>query len=91
MKFKKPFKQTKFGKILTSPIIKGVLTKLPFGVGSLVSEVVNSTSTPEGDINKSQVVHHAIKLAIYAALIYAVLTGKITWDDAEQAKELLSN
>ena len=90
MKFKKPFKETRIGKILTSPIIKGVLTKLPFGVGSLVSEVVNSTSTPEGSINKEQLTHIIIKMAIYAALIYAVLSGRISWDDAEQAKELIN-
>ncbi len=88
---KKPFKDSKFGKILTSPLIKGVLTKLPFGVGSLVSEVVNSTTTPEGNINKEQLIHNVIKIAIYVALIYMVFSGKISWDDASNAKEFIQN
>ena len=90
MKFKKPFKDSKFGKILTSPIVKGVLTKLPFGVGSLVSEVVNSTSTPEGNINKEQLIHNAIKIVIYIVLIYMVFSGKIDFEQAEQAKEFIT-
>ena len=89
MIFKKPFKETKIGKILTSPIVKGILTKLPFGVGSLMGEVVNSTSTPEGSINREQLIHNLIKMGIYAVLIYLVFSGKISWDDASSAKEFV--
>ena len=91
MKFKKPFKDSRVGKILTSPIVKGVLTKLPFGVGSLMSEVVNSTSTPEGAINKEQLIHNVIKMAIYAVLLYLVFSGKMSLEDAEGAKGFITN
>ena len=88
---KKPFKRTRVGKILTSGVVKAVITKLPFGIGSIASEMLNSTDTPEGEMNKEKMVHHLVKLAIYAALIYAVLSGKISWEDAESAKDLMSN
>ena len=91
MKFKKPFKETKIGKILTSPIVKGILTKLPFGVGSLMGEVVNSTSTPEGAINREQLIHSLVKIGIYVVLIYLVLSGRISWDDADSAKGFITN
>ena len=87
----RPFKDTKLGKILTSPIVKGVLTKLPFGVGSLVSEVVNSTSTPEGAINREQLIHNLIKMAIYAVLLYLAFSGKISFEEAEDAKGFITN
>ena len=91
MKFRKPFKDSKVGKILTSPIVKGVLTKLPFGVGSLVSEVVNSTTTPEGNINREQLIHSLIKMGIYAILLYMVFSDKLDLSTAEDYKEFLQN
>ena len=89
MKFKKPFKQTRVGKILTSPIVKGVLTKLPFGIGSLVGEVVNSTASPEGSINREQLIHNVIKIAIYVVLLYLLFSGKIDMEQAEFGKDFV--
>ena len=91
MIFKKPFSETKIGKILTSPIVKGILTKLPFGVGSLMGEVVNSTSTPEGSINREQLIHHLVKLGIYAVLLWLLFSGKISQDEAEFGKDFIQN
>ena len=78
---KKPFSLTKVGKFLTSPIVKGLITKVPF-IGSVAGELLNKTSTNEGTMSKQQMVHHLIKLALYAALFYA---GIISFDEFTQA------
>ena len=88
---KKPFKRTKVGKILTSTVSKSILSKIPFGIGSIASEVFNATDTPEGEMNREKLVHHLVKLGIYAVLLYLVFSGKIDFDQAEQAKEFLQN
>ena len=87
----KPFKRTKVGKILTSPIAKGILSKLPFGVGSTLSEVLNDTDTPEGEMNREKLVHNLIKMGIYAVLLYLVFSGKIDFDQAQDAKDFITD
>ncbi len=91
MKFKKPFKDTKIGKILTSGVAKTALDMIPFGIGSTISQVLNKTDTPEGSISREQLVKSLVKLGIYAVLLYLVFSGKISQDDAEFGKDFIQN
>ena len=56
-------------KLITHPMFKGVLTKIPI-LGSVVGEVLNDNTTRPGRMNREQLTHHLIKLVIYSALIY---------------------
>jgi hypothetical protein len=87
---KKPFSDTKIGKVLTSPIVKASIKLLPFNIGSAAAEMMEKTDTPVGSMNREKAVHHALKLIIYAVILYLVFSGKIGWDDAEQAKDLIT-
>jgi len=46
-----PFHETTLGKILTSPLIKGALSLLPFGVGSIASNILDKNATGSGTID----------------------------------------
>jgi len=87
----KPFKTTRVGKILTSPIVKGLLTKIPLGLGSMASDFLNRNETMEGEMTKEKLVHNLVKITIYAVLVYLVFSGKLTWEDAEGAKSFITN
>ena len=86
---KKTFKETKFGKILSSPVAKSLLTKIPFGVGSMIGDAMTSNESPQGVLNREQLANNLVKIGIYVVLIYLVLSGKIGWDEAEAAKEFV--
>ena len=90
MKFKKPFRDTKAGKILLSPIVKSGLSLIPFGLGSVASNILDRNGSPVGMVDTKTMPIKIMKMVIYAVLIYLVLSGKIDFDQAEQAKELLS-
>lgn len=87
---KKPFKSTKVGKVLTNPMVKTALGFIPFGVGSTIEKVLDSNQTPEGQINREDLAKSLVKLGIYAVIIYLVLSGKVTWEDAERVKEFIN-
>jgi len=88
---KKPFKETKVGKILSGGFVKGVLKSIPFGVGELAGNVLDEVNGSEpGELDKKSIIPQLVKLAFYIGLAYAVLNNKITIDDAEQAKDLLA-
>ena len=86
---KKAFRNTKVGKILTSPVVKSALGLIPFGVGSTVTELLTKTDTPEGVMSREKAVHNALKLLIYAALAWAFLSGKISLEQASDAKDII--
>ena len=88
---KKPFKDTAFFKILSGPIVKTVLTKIPFGIGSMAGDLLNKNESPEGVMTREKFLHSIIKLGIYSVLIYLALSGKITMEDAEQAKDFITD
>ena len=81
---KKPFKDSKIFKI-----IKAVAPVIPFNIGSIASELLTNTDTPEGTMNREKAILHAGKLIIYLVLIYLALSGRLTWDQAEEAKDFL--
>jgi len=91
---KKPFKYTKLGKLLTSPLAKGIISKVPI-VGGMAGELLNDTSrsqggTEPGTLSREKLVHYAIKMAIAGILVYLVFSGKISWDDADTAKTFIT-
>ena len=88
--FKKPFNETKFGKIITSPLIKGALGVLPLGIGSTISNILDQNGTDPGTIDPQSFAQQMMKLAIYGVLAYLALSGKLTWEDAETAKGFIS-
>ena len=90
MKFKKPFRDTKAGKILLNPIVKSGLSLIPFGLGSVASNILDRNGSPVGMVDTKTMPIKVMKMVIYAVLIYLVLAGKIDFDQAEQAKSLLS-
>lgn len=87
---KKPFNETRFGKILSSPIIKGAVSLLPFGVGSIASNILDENATGSGTIDPKTMPVKIMKLVIYAVLVYLFLSNKISVEDAEKAKDFLN-
>ena len=71
-------------------IVKAALELAPFNIGSFVKEIATKTDTPEGQVSREKLVFHIIKFIIYGVLIYLVFSGRIDFDQAEQAKEFLS-
>ncbi len=91
MKFKKPFKETKVGKILTSSIAKNALEMIPFGIGSTISQILTKNDTPEGSLSREALAKSLVKLGIYAILLYLVFSGKLDMSDAQDYKEFIQN
>jgi hypothetical protein len=91
-KNKKKFKDTKAFKALNSPVVKGLLKSIPFGVGSIAGNVLDETATsPAGEVDKKNIGPQLIKLVIYAFLIYLLLFHGFDMDQLQDAKELLSD
>lgn len=84
------FKNSRVGKFLTSPVFKGLITKIPFGVGSLAGDILNKNDKEEGTLSREKLVHNLVKLCIYGALAYFFLKGSITLEEAEDAKDLIN-
>ena len=89
MKFKKPFHESKIGKILTNPLIKSGLSLIPFGLGSLASNVLDRNGSPVGKVDAKTMPIKIMKVVIYAVLLYLVFSGKIDFEQAGQAKEFI--
>lgn len=87
--FKKPFKESKAGKFLTKPAVKGLISLIPFNVGSAAKEFLDKTDTPEGQMSREKAMLHFWKLVLYAVLLYLVISGKISFDQAQDYKEFV--
>lgn len=84
-------KNTKIGKIITSPLIKGLIKSIPFGVGSLAGNVLDEVEgSPSGAADWKTITPQLIKLGLYAVLVYLILNGTITADDAKDAQKILN-
>ncbi len=87
----KKFKDRKIGKILTSPIAKGVIKMIPFGVGSLAANILDEVDGSEaGQVDTRTITPQLIKLVIYGVLAYLVVSGKMTNEDSEVFKEVFA-
>jgi len=89
---KKKFKETKVGKILTGKFFKTAVSVIP-GVGPIAANILDEA---KGD-GKGEIVSEAGSInwkdpksiiggIVTIVLLYLAMTGKISWEDAEQAK-----
>ncbi len=81
---KKPFKET-----LAFKILQKVAPAIPFGIGSIAENFLNDNSTPAGELDNNELTPQLIKVGIYVVLVYLVLSGKLSWVDAELAKDFI--
>jgi len=65
-----------------------LLSAIP-GVGPIIANVLDNNSTPAGVMDKKELWPQLVQLAILAVLVYLVMSGKISWDDAEMAKDFI--
>jgi len=79
----------KFKETLAFKILQKVAPAIPFGIGSIAENILNDNSTPAGEIDNNELGPQLIKIGIYIVLVYLVLSGKLTWIDAEQAKDFI--
>ena len=86
---KKRWSETRFGKIITSPLIKSAIGMVPFGIGSTLSNILDKNGTEPGTVDPQSFAPQMMKIAIYIVLVYLALSGKLTWEDAAQAKEFI--
>jgi hypothetical protein len=87
---KKKFLETKVGRFLTSNTGKSIVGLIPFGVGSMLSNVLNKVN----DSNPGQVETNAlkidlIKIAIYLVLGVLVAKGVFSQEDIEVIKNTI--
>ena len=77
-------------KLINKPLIKGVLKSVPF-VGDVVDNITEGTfQAPEGTLDKNKLYYSIWRLTILCVLLYLVFSGKISFEDAEQAKEFIN-
>ena len=86
---RKPFKRTKVGKVLTSPLFKNLVTLIPFGIGSAAEKVLTKTEREVGTMSREEAVRAALKIIIYLGLALAFLKGCITGEEVDAAKDIL--
>jgi hypothetical protein len=91
---KKKFKDTKVGKMLTSKVGRTLLGITPIGpiADNILDEVKGDKKgevvSEAGSINwknPKQIIGGIITIVI----LYLALTGKLSWEDANQAKDFL--
>ena len=86
---------SKFGdklkKFSGSALFRGVVGSLPFGIGSLASNVLAETDkSKQGTISTEELTPQLIKLGFYIVLVLMALRGWISFEDVEQAKEVIT-
>lgn len=91
------FKDSVFGKILISKPIKNLIKVIPIigpVAGNLLDEVkgdgYNEIVSEPGQIDKENIVLNIIQSVVVAVLLYLALSGKISFEEAEQAKEFFT-
>ena len=85
---KKPFKETKIGKFLTSSIGLGLIKMIPV-VGPLANNVLNENNSSPGEVDHKELASDVVQAAMMI-LVLIYLLGWIDFDQAQEAKELIS-
>ena len=76
-------------RVLRHPLLKGVLKSVPI-IGDVVENLTESSfEAPEGMLDKNKLMFQVLRIAILCVLLYMVFSGKIDFEEAEQAKEFL--
>lgn len=87
---KKKFKDTKFGRFITGKLVSGVVKSIPFGVGSLLSNILDDVNgSAPGEFDKSTLKPQLIKIGFYIVLAILVLKGTISIEEAESVKGII--
>ncbi len=74
---------------LQKPAIKGLIKSIPF-VGEMASNVLTETSnSPAGEVDKDDMIPTLIRMGVVIVLLYLAMSGRISFDDAQQAKEFI--
>ena len=77
-------------RLINKPLIKGVLKSVPV-LGDLVDNITESTfDAPEGVLDKNKLIFQIVRIAILCILLYLVFSGKISFEEAEDAKQFLN-
>ena len=80
----------KLKRFSNSALFRGVVSSLPFGIGSLASNVLAETDkSKQGTISTQELAPQLIKLGFYILLVLMALRGWISFEDVEQAKEVI--
>jgi len=85
---KKPFQKTKIGKLLFSKVGKGLIKAIPF-VGDFAGNIMDENNSESGTVDQKELPVQMLRMAILGVLVFAVLKGWISFDDAEAAKDLV--
>ena len=93
---KKKFKDTKIGKLLTSKVGKTLIGSIPI-IGDAAENLLTETKGEKGEVQSEPGKidwtnpQGIIRGVIVAVLLYLALKGHISWDEADQAKEFITN
>ncbi len=75
---------------LKKPIVKGLIKSIPF-IGDIADNVLTETAnSPAGRVDKGDLVTKLVRLTLLVGLLYLVFSGKISFDQAENAKDFLN-
>ena len=77
-------------RVLRQPLVAGVLKSVPM-LGDVIENITEGTfDAPEGTLDKNKLMFQVLRIAILCVLLYMVFSGKIDFEEAEQAKEFLN-
>ncbi len=76
-------------KFLQKPMVKGLIKSIPF-VGEMAANVLNEVPhSPAGKVDKEDLIPTLVRMGVVIVLLYLAMSGKISFDDATNAKEFL--
>ena len=76
-------------KLINRPIVRGILKSVPF-VGDVVDNITEGTfEAPEGVLDTNKLLYSTLRLAVLCVLLYLAFSGKIDFEQAEQAKDFI--
>jgi len=81
---------TKILSFLKRPIVAGVLKSVPFGIGSLLQNVLGEVGGA-GNVDKKELPAQLVKIGIYVVLLYLVFSGKLDMSQAEDFKDFIND
>ena len=75
-------------KFLNKPLIAGVVKSIPFGIGSLASNILGEVGGA-GNVDKKELMPQLVKIGIYVVLLYLVFSGKLNMETATEYKDFI--
>jgi len=75
-------------KFLNKPLIAGIVKSIPFGIGSLASNILGEVGGA-GNVDKKELMPQLVKIGIYVVLLYLVFSGKLNMETATEYKDFI--